>query len=257
MEQPIYSDKREGVARMQGLTSSISGYHAAPKAAKRTLFAPRAEDATPRGYLFVKRLIDIVAASLFLLIMLVPLMVLGLCIMLESRGPVIHKRRVLAEQEWDESMGMEALKTFDAFKLRTMVSDADEVLRRNPHLMAAYAKDWKLENDPRITRLGRFLRTTSIDEFPQLLNVLKGEMTLIGPRMITVPELARYGEDAPALLRVKSGLTGLWQISGRQNVAYEERVRLDMLYIKSRTFAFDCYILWKTIKCVLLRQGAY
>lgn len=263
MEQPIYSDKRADSSRMQRMSSSsISGYHpiletlsphapSAPAAPGSLAYEP------PRSYLLVKRSVDIIAASFFLLLGLVPLLLIGLCIALESRGPIIHKRRVLARQEWDTSLGTQALKTFDAFKLRTMVPNADEVLRRNPHLMAAYAKDWKLENDPRITRLGRFLRSTSIDEFPQLLNVLRGEMTLIGPRMITVPELDRYGDDASRLLKVPSGLTGLWQVSGRQNVAYEERVRLDMIYIQSRTFAFDCTILFKTIKCVLLRQGAY
>jgi len=263
MEQPIYTDKRADGSRLQRMSSSsISGYHPTPESISHHLpSAPavrsRVSTEPPPSYLFVKRLVDIVAASLFLLIGLVPMLLIGLCIALESRGPIIHKRRVLAVQDWDESMGSNALQTFDAYKLRTMVPNADEVLRRNPRLMAAYAKDWKLENDPRITRLGRFLRTTSIDEFPQLLNVLRGEMTLIGPRMITVPELDRYGADASRLLKVKSGLTGLWQVSGRQNVAYEERVRLDMIYINSRTFAFDCCILFKTIKCVLLRQGAY
>ncbi len=263
MEQPIYTDARADSLRMQPMsTSSISGYHPVPETVGHvSLVVPaavaRISAEPPRSYLFVKRLVDIVAALLFLLVGLLPMLVIGLCIALESRGPIIHKRRVLARQDWDASMGSEALQTFDAFKLRTMVPNADEVLRRNPHLMAAYAKDWKLENDPRITRLGRFLRTTSIDEFPQLLNVLKGEMTLIGPRMITVPELDRYGNDASRLLKVKSGLTGLWQVSGRQNVAYKERVRLDMIYIDSRTFMFDCHILFKTIKCVLLRQGAY
>ncbi len=263
MEQPIYTEQRADGSRMQRMsTSSISGYHPAPKAiGHRSPSASAVLDRAPaepsRSYLLVKRAVDIVAASLFLLIGLVPLLVIGLCIALESRGPIIHKRRVLAQQDWDESQGTDALQTFDAYKLRTMVPNADEVLRRNPHLMAAYAKDWKLENDPRITRLGRFLRTSSIDEFPQLLNVLKGEMTLIGPRMITAPELSRYGADAPRLLKVRPGLTGLWQVSGRQNVAYEERVKLDMMYIESRTLAFDCRILLKTIKCVLLRQGAY
>jgi len=263
MEQPIYTNNRSDGSRIQRMsTSSISGYHPVPKTISHVSPATsavmdRVAAEPSRSYLFAKRVIDIVAALLFLLIGLLPLLIIGLCIALESRGPIIHKRRVLAQQDWDESLGTEALKTFEAYKLRTMVPNADEVLRRSPHLMAAYAKDWKLENDPRITRLGRFLRTSSIDEFPQLLNVLKGEMTLIGPRMITVPELSRYGADAPRLLKVPSGLTGLWQVSGRQNVAYEERVKLDMIYIASRTFAFDCRILLKTIKCVLLRQGAY
>ncbi len=224
---------------------------------RRAWARPRtATDSAPWPYLFVKRMVDIVAALFFLALGFLPLLILCVCVALESPGPFIYKRRVLAQQAWTEDRGEEGLKTFDAYKLRTMVSNAEEVLRQNPHLMAMYSKDWKLENDPRITRLGRFLRTTSIDEFPQLLNVLKGEMTLIGPRMITAPELARYGEDAPRLLQVKSGLTGLWQVSGRQNVSYDERVRLDMTYIDSRSFLLDCRILFKTIWCVLRREGA-
>jgi lipopolysaccharide/colanic/teichoic acid biosynthesis glycosyltransferase len=208
-------------------------------------------------YLLCKRVIDVLVSLVALGIALVPMMVLAVCIRLESPGSPLHRRRVLAWQDWDERMGNEALQTFDAYKLRTMISDADEFLLRNPHLLEAFEKDWKLEKDPRVTRLGAKLRATSIDEFPQLLNVLKGEMTLVGPRMITVPELARYGDHASRLLSVKPGLTGLWQVSGRQELSYEERVRLDMTYIESRSLRLDIQILLKTVVCVLQRKGAY
>ena len=266
MEPPIFTNNRPDESKLQSMSTplSISGYHSAqtlddipPVPAVRESGAAGGERDTSSAYLMVKRGVDIIASLVALIIGFVPLLLLALCVAIQSPGPVIHKRRVLAQQDWDETLGDDALQTFDAYKLRTMVADADEILRRSPHMQAAFEKDWKLENDPRITPLGHFLRTTSIDEFPQLLNVLKGEMTLIGPRMITPPELARYGANAPSLLRVKPGLTGLWQVSGRQNVPYEERVRLDMIYIASRSLSFDLRIILKTVKCVLLRQGAY
>ena len=208
-------------------------------------------------YLFFKRLVDVVVSLSLLLLGFLPLLLLAVCIRLESPGPAIHRRRVLAWQVWHEAMGQDALQTFDAFKLRTMISNADEYLQRNPQLYEQFQKDWKLQNDPRITRFGAWLRASSVDEIPQLLNVLLGQMTLVGPRMITIPELSRYGAEAPKLLRVKPGLTGLWQVSGRQDLPYEERVRLDMAYIEARSLALDFGILLKTVKCVLMRKGAY
>jgi lipopolysaccharide/colanic/teichoic acid biosynthesis glycosyltransferase len=170
---------------------------------------------------------------------------------------MIYKRRVLSYQRAHFSDEPESLSTFDAFKLRTMVADADDLLLQSPKLFEEFQKDWKLTDDPRVTKIGARLRSWSVDEIPQLLNVLVGQMSLVGPRMITPPELTRYGKWGPKLLSVKPGLTGLWQVSGRQELSYEERVRLDMLYIESRSFAMDLLILLKTVKCVLRRQGAY
>ena len=146
---------------------------------------------------------------------------------------------------------------FDAFKLRTMRVDADRWLAENPRLLEEYQKSFKLKEDPRITRVGRFLRRYSLDELPQLLNVLKGQMTLVGPRMITPPELEKYGSYQDLLLSVKPGLTGYWQVSGRQEVSYEERVDMDVFYIQNWSLWFDFKILWKTLWKVLKREGAY
>jgi lipopolysaccharide/colanic/teichoic acid biosynthesis glycosyltransferase len=115
-----------------------------------------------------------------------------------------------------------------AYKFRTMVPDADAILQNDRELRQEYEKEFKLRRDPRVTRLGATLRSYSLDEFPQLLNVLYGDMTLVGPRMISPPELSRYGSRGAKLLSVKPGLTGLWQVSGRHRVSYEERVLLDM-----------------------------
>src|SRR5207253_2237702 len=128
---------------------------------------------------------------------------------------------------------------FDAFKFRTMRPDADIVLQNDPDLWNAFRKNFKLKSDPRMTRIGSVLRQYSLDELPQLFNVLLGQMSLVGPRMITAPELEKYGSYQDLLLTVKPGLTGYWQVYGRQEVSYAERVRMDVEYISNWTAGLD------------------
>ncbi|MGC4045325.1 MAG: sugar transferase [Armatimonas sp.] len=177
---------------------------------------------------------------------------------ISSPGPIFHRRRVLSRQSY---MGEEQkLKTFDAFKFRTMIVDADRYLEERPELLREFIENgFKLKNDPRITKIGAFLRRSSLDELPQLFNILAGQMSLVGPRMITPPELAMYetDENMRRLLSVPPGLTGYWQVNGRQDVHYTERVRLDMEYVDSRGFWLDVEILLKTVVSVLRREGAY
>ena len=175
-------------------------------------------------------------------------------IVLDSRGPVLHRRRVLARQAYREG---ETPRTFDAFKFRTMIPGADEWLEQNPAAHTEYRKQYKLPADPRVTRIGGWLRRTSLDELPQLINVLRGQMSLVGPRIITPPELSHYGDHAAKLITVIPGLTGWWQVSGRSGVSYAERVRLDMWYIDNRTLRLDWRILIRTIAVVFQRYGAY
>jgi lipopolysaccharide/colanic/teichoic acid biosynthesis glycosyltransferase len=204
-------------------------------------------------YLATKRLIDLLG-SLFGLVALFPVFgTLAILVRLSSPGPILHRRRVLAQQPYQGGTP----EGFDAFKFRTMITDADRFLEKHPELMAEFQKDFKLRDDPRVTKIGHKLRRASLDELPQLFNVLTGQMTLVGPRMISPPELEMYGEFASKLLSVKPGLTGLWQVSGRQNVSYAERVKLDMYYIDNRSLSLDIQILLKTIVSVLKRQGAY
>lgn len=204
-------------------------------------------------YLTSKRLLDIVGA-LFGLLVLFPLFVLlSVLVRLSSPGPILHRRRVLAHQSYHGGTP----KSFDAFKFRTMIVGADIYLAKRPDLMAEFQKDFKLRDDPRVTKVGHKLRRASLDELPQLINVLRGQMTLVGPRMISPPELEMYGEYSAKLLSVKPGLTGLWQVSGRQNVSYTERVKLDMYYIDHRSLTLDIEILLRTVVSVLKRQGAY
>ena len=175
------------------------------------------------------------------------LAILALLIKLDSPGPIIYRRRV---------MGMDG-RQFDAFKFRTMVVNADRLLAEDPDLRKEFEKDHKLKRDPRITRLGKFLRKTSLDELPQLFNVLRNEMSLVGPRMISPDEMQKYQEAGINLLTVKPGITGAWQVNGRSNVSYEDRVRMDMYYIRNWSLMLDLYLLWRTIPAVLSQQGAY
>jgi exopolysaccharide production protein ExoY len=149
---------------------------------------------------------------------------------------------------------------FRCFKFRTMHPNADallaQLLEDDEDARAEWQRDQKLVNDPRVTAIGKILRKTSLDELPQLLNVLRGEMRLVGPRPVTVPELERYGVARWHYLQVRPGMTGLWQVSGRNNTTYEERVALDRRYVEQRSLGMDAAILLKTIKVVLFREGA-
>ncbi len=151
-------------------------------------------------------------------------------------------------------------KLFRCLKFRTMLRESEQVLaellRTDEKARAEWAKDQKLTHDPRITPVGNFLRRSSLDELPQLLNVLRGEMSLVGPRPITVAELTRYGSVRWHYLSVRPGITGLWQVSGRNNTTYDERVALDRRYVEQRSFWVDAAILFKTLRVVALREGA-
>ncbi|MCS7260864.1 MAG: sugar transferase, partial [Anaerolineae bacterium] len=148
-------------------------------------------------------------------------------------------------------------REFDAFKFRTMYVNGDEILKQHPEAAEALRNHHKCAWDPRVTRLGRILRRTSLDELPQLFNVLLRQMSLVGPRMISPAELEKYGKWGMNLLTIPPGITGLWQVSGRADLSYEERVRLDMSYIRNYTIWLDLQILWRTIPAVLQCRGAY
>jgi exopolysaccharide production protein ExoY len=196
-------------------------------------------------YFLSKRGIDIVL-SLFGIVVLMPvLLIIAACIKLDDRGPVLHFREIIGKNG----------RRFYALKFRTMIPDADVYLAKHPELLRKYQKNMKLEHDPRVTRMGKFLRKTSMDELPQLFNVLIGQMSLVGPRIIHPSELARFGQFAQKRLSVKPGITGLWQISGRQHICYDERVQLDMRYIDTRSFIVDLTILVKSLKVFIVHTG--
>jgi lipopolysaccharide/colanic/teichoic acid biosynthesis glycosyltransferase len=193
-----------------------------------------------------KRTMDLIG-SIFFLIVLSPVMaIIALLIKLEDGGAAIYRRRVIGP-------GGE----FDAFKLRSMRVDADEILAQDGVLRKEFEVNFKLKNDPRVTRAGAFIRKLSLDELPQLFNVLRGEMSLVGPRMITPPELEKYGDAGWIFRSMKPGLTGYWQICGRQEVSYPERVEMDLHYVKNWSLWMDLRILLKTPMRVLRGAGAY
>jgi exopolysaccharide biosynthesis polyprenyl glycosylphosphotransferase len=175
------------------------------------------------------------------------LLIIAIAIRLESPGSVIHRRRV---------MGVNG-REFDAYKFRTMRIEGDEILAAHPELQAELTESYKIKDDPRVTRVGRFLRKFSLDELAQLFNVLKGEMSLVGPRMISPGEIDNYDQWDINLLTVRPGLTGLWQVSGRSDVPYDERVRLDMQYIRNWSIWLDLQLLLRTIPAVIRGRGAY
>jgi lipopolysaccharide/colanic/teichoic acid biosynthesis glycosyltransferase len=194
----------------------------------------------------LKRALDVVGSIVLLLLFSPLIALLALSIKCQDRGCVIHRRRVIGPQG-----------EFDAFKLRSMRIDADEMLRRDPHLREEFELNFKLKNDPRITPIGAVIRKLSLDELPQLFNVLKGEMSLVGPRMITPAELEKYGEAGWIFNIMKPGLTGYWQTQGRQDVSYAERVEMDLFYVKNWSLLFDIKILIKTPMRVLRGAGAF
>lgn len=195
----------------------------------------------------MKLMLDYVLAIASLLALSPFLVAAAIMVKRSSPGPIIHKRLV---------MGLNG-KQFHAYKFRTMVTNGDEVLAQHPELKEELARNHKLKDDPRVTKIGAFLRKFSLDELPQLFNVLKREMSLVGPRMISPEEVSMYKQFDMNLLTVLPGMTGVWQVSGRSDVSYEERVRLDMYYIRNWSIWLDLQILFQTIPAVIKRRGAY
>mgnify|MGYP004702703217 FL=1 len=198
-------------------------------------------------YLAIKRLIDIIG-SLIGIILLSPIyIIIAILIKFDSPGKIVfgHTRK---------GKGGKDIKVY---KFRTMYSNANEIFENfTSEQKEEYYKNFKLDNDPRVTKLGGFLRKTSLDELPQLFNILKGDMTIIGPRPIVEKEISKYGNKAEKLFSVVPGLAGYWQANGRSDTTYEERVEMDMYYIDNMSFYLDVKILFQTAISVLKGEGA-
>jgi len=196
--------------------------------------------------LATKRAIDI-AGSLIALVFFSPLFLpISLLIKLESPGPLFYLPQVVGYRG----------KRFTLLKFRTMVDGAHQILQNDPKLWDEYRTNLKVKNDSRVTRVGRILRKTSLDELPQLVNILRGELSLVGPRILSKIELARYGDAQGKVLGVVPGLTGLWQVSGRHMVSFERRMELDLFYVDHWNLWMDFMILLKTLPVVLSGKGA-
>ena len=201
-------------------------------------------------YSAIKRTVDILGALLLGVVFSPLILVIALMMSLED-GPILFRHRRIGRGG----------QPFACLKFRTMVPNAEQILRqlleKDPEAMAEWVRDHKLRSDPRITRIGRFLRRTSLDELPQLWNVLRGEMALVGPRPIVKEEMLRYGRHLPTYLAAKPGITGLWQVTGRNDTDYRRRVVMDTYYVRKRSLLMDLRILLKTVKVVIWGHGAY
>jgi Undecaprenyl-phosphate galactose phosphotransferase WbaP len=201
--------------------------------------------------LYFKRILDIIFVSVGGLILMPFFLFIAFLIKITSPGPVLYRHKRL---------GMNG-KYFYAYKFRSMVVDARErlenLLESDPEIKKEWDKNHKLANDPRITKIGKFLRRTSIDEFPQFLNILKGEMSVVGPRPIVDEEVKKYGEDFNRIFSVRPGLTGLWQISGRSDTDYDARIAYDTYYLQSWSVWLDLWVLFMTFGAVVRGRGAY
>lgn len=204
-----------------------------------------------RENFWLKRCLDLTLTLLAAAFILPLLLFIAAWIKLDSPGPALYSQQRVGRNG----------RSFQAWKFRSMIANADQALTRclaeDPQMREEWERDHKLRHDPRVTRAGRFLRRTSLDELPQLWNVLTGEMSLVGPRPIVEAEIPKYGNRFDLYTKVEGGLTGMWQISGRNDVSYEERVRLDAFYVRNWSVWLDFYILLRTVEAVIVRKGAY
>ncbi|MEZ5352478.1 MAG: undecaprenyl-phosphate galactose phosphotransferase WbaP [Bryobacteraceae bacterium] len=198
-----------------------------------------------------KDVMDFLLASAALVVLAPLFLLIGLAVLIESGFPVFYGHRRVGR----------AGESFRAWKFRSMVNDADDAfaayLAAHPEARQEWEQTHKLRHDPRVSRIGAILRKTSLDELPQLWNVIRGEMSVVGPRPVVSGEIAKYGERIDLYYRVKGGITGLWQVSGRNDTSYEQRVALDLYYIRNWSVWLDLFIMARTVTAVLFRRGAY
>lgn len=206
-----------------------------------------------KSYLIFKNLFDILIAIALLILGIPVFLVISILVKFSSRGPIFFYHRRIGKDK----------KPFYCVKFRTMHPEAEDImlnlLSENENLKREFEKTQKLKNDPRITAIGKFLRKTSLDELPQLLNVIRMEMSIIGPRPVVEAELERYGSSVKKVLSIKPGISGLWQVSGRNNLTYDRRVKLDCYYINNLSFLMDLRIIIRTIGVILFPKdrGAF
>ena len=200
-------------------------------------------------YKNIKRFLDIVF-SFLLIIFLIPLfLIIGVIIKINSKGPVLYTQKRIGKNNI----------TFSCYKFRTMHPEANyllkEILIKNPNFKNEFEETRKIINDPRITKIGKFLRFSSLDELPQIVNVLRGDMSFIGPRPIVKSEIKKYGNDFKKVFSIKPGISGLWQVSGRNKLSYNKRIELDIFYSENISFRLDIKIFIKTILVILFPYG--
>ena len=206
---------------------------------------------TSKKYLYsiVKRIFDIIVSGLSIIILLPVFILIGIIIKIDSKGPIFYKHKRIGKNG----------EYIYLYKFRSMYTDSKERLEellKDPKIRKEWEENYKLENDPRITKVGDFLRKTSLDELPQLLNILNGDMSIVGPRPVIDSEIEKYGDLKDYFLSVTPGLTGWWACNGRSCTSYDERKRLELYYVDNRSFLLDIKIIFKTFLSVLKRDGA-
>ena len=200
-----------------------------------------------KGYLLAKRILDVVISILGLAVCFLPMLIISLLIKLDSPGPAIYLHQRIGQNG----------KPLPLLKFRSMCINADEMTEVfTPEQKAEWEQNYKLENDPRITQIGRFLRRSSLDELPQLINVLKGELSIVGPRPVVQKELERYGDNQAKFLSVPPGLTGYWQAYARSGCSYERRMEMELYYVDHANFWWDIKIIFATFGAVLQGRDA-
>lgn len=198
-------------------------------------------------YKVVKRITDIIGGIIGLILLSPVFLILAICIKIDSKGPVIFAHKRIGKNG----------KEFNMYKFRSMYKNAEEMIENfNEEQKIEWQENFKLENDPRITKVGKFLRKTSLDELPQILNIIKGDLSIIGPRPIVDEELKKYGDNKEKFLSITPGLTGYWQANGRSNTTYEERMQMELYYIDNQSLLLDIKIFFKTIVSVIKKEGA-
>jgi lipopolysaccharide/colanic/teichoic acid biosynthesis glycosyltransferase len=201
----------------------------------------------PETYKFVKRFFDIVLASIGMIVLSPIFLIISLAIKLESKGPIFFKHTRIGKDG----------KIIKIYKFRSMVNNAEDMIKEfTPEQMKEYRENYKLTNDPRITKVGKFLRKTSLDELPQLINIIKGDLSIIGPRPVVSDELKKYGTNTRKFLSVTPGLTGYWAANGRSCTSYEQRMQMELFYIDNLSLKMDIKVFFKTIEAVIKREGA-
>ena len=237
------------LAREEVVDNVVANIYALPTVTKETTGLHQKREALV--YKFLKRIVDIIGA-LFGVIMLVP-MTIGIYIanlIVGDKGPIFYSQNRIGKNG----------KNFKMYKFRSMVMGADEKLEKylqeNEDARREYKINKKLKDDPRVTKIGKFIRKTSIDEFPQFINVLKGEMSLVGPRPYLPREIEDMGYAYPYITAVKPGVTGLWQVKGRNDVTFKDRLDLDMEYFENKNLLFEIKILFWTVSSVVHKKGA-
>lgn len=200
-----------------------------------------------KSYLIAKRVFDILFACVGIVVCIIPVAIIALIIKLDSPGPVFYSHRRIGKNG----------KYFRLLKFRSMHINAEEMVKKfTPEQKAEWESNFKLEHDPRVTRIGRFLRHSSLDELPQFINILRGELSVVGPRPIVQEELDRYGDDKDKFLSVTPGLTGYWQAYARSTCTYEQRMDMELFYVENANFWWDIKIVFATIGAVFRGRGA-